>query len=226
MPTAIHDLPNEVLQQILWNLPPLSVPCFQRVCHRFRRLVSSLIWRHLCETQFKFWNPDRIINEKYGQEVDQVDWRGIFIERYRIDRETGEILDSILSTQTGRIDKVQRIAQKGYDAKDCLLKQLNVDEDAEDVLARRFEALSRMNIAADLIKELRYYADAALGCLHRVMAIKEWSKFQGPESVSLEKALAAFDMFVLHDRTGDVEEVSRMATLVLSLANELDRGTP
>jgi hypothetical protein len=40
------------------------------------------------------------------------------------------------------------------------------------------------------------------------MAIKEWSKLQKREDIALERALSAFDMFVLHNRQGDFEEVS------------------
>lgn len=40
------------------------------------------------------------------------------------------------------------------------------------------------------------------------MAIKEWAKLGDGQSVPLERALAAFDQFILHDREGDLEEVS------------------
>lgn len=39
------------------------------------------------------------------------------------------------------------------------------------------------------------------------MAVKEWVKLGSGEPVPLEKALAAFDMFVLHGRKGDFVEV-------------------
>ncbi len=39
------------------------------------------------------------------------------------------------------------------------------------------------------------------------MAIKEWVRLKDGESVSLERALVAFDMFVLHGRQGDFDEV-------------------
>ncbi|KAL8654701.1 MAG: hypothetical protein Q9210_001347 [Variospora velana] len=40
------------------------------------------------------------------------------------------------------------------------------------------------------------------------MAIKEWVKLNDGQSVPLERALASFDHFVLHEREGDIEEVS------------------
>ena len=52
-----------------------------------------------------------------------------------------------------------------------------------------------------------YYSDAILGCLHRNLAIQEWSNLQNRGTVSMERVLSAYDMFVLHDRPGDFDEV-------------------
>lgn len=58
----------------------------------------------------------------------------------------------------------------------------------------------------------RYYSDAVLGGVHRAMAIQEWSKLRDGQSLSLERGLAAFDQFVLHDRERDLDEVSATHT--------------
>lgn len=39
------------------------------------------------------------------------------------------------------------------------------------------------------------------------MAIREWVKLYNGDVVPLERALAAFDMFVLHERGGDFHDV-------------------
>ena len=39
------------------------------------------------------------------------------------------------------------------------------------------------------------------------MAIREWARLNDGDVVSLERALAAFDMFVLHERDGDFHDV-------------------
>lgn len=39
------------------------------------------------------------------------------------------------------------------------------------------------------------------------MAIGEWAKLMKGQEVPLERALAGFDMFVLHDRDGDFDDV-------------------
>ena len=41
------------------------------------------------------------------------------------------------------------------------------------------------------------------------MAIHEWTRLKDGEVVPLERALAAFDMFVLHERDGDFQDVGR-----------------
>jgi F-box protein 21 len=53
----------------------------------------------------------------------------------------------------------------------------------------------------------RYYATAVLDHVHRSMALAEWSKVATGEKVPLERALGAFDLFVLHDQHGDLLEV-------------------
>ena len=39
------------------------------------------------------------------------------------------------------------------------------------------------------------------------MAIREWVKLSNGETVPLERALAAFDMFVVRERDGDFHDV-------------------
>jgi hypothetical protein len=39
------------------------------------------------------------------------------------------------------------------------------------------------------------------------MAVPEWDKLRDGEHVGLERALGAYDMFVLHDREGDFDDV-------------------
>lgn len=79
------------------------------------------------------------MEEKFANDVVKVDWKRIFLERHHIDCVTSRTIDSILSSQTGRVQKYQRILDYGYDAKDTLMCHLNVGDEVEDVLARRYE---------------------------------------------------------------------------------------
>lgn len=135
--TTLSDLPSEVIQQILRYLPPLSIATFLRVSRRFNTLVEPLLWKHKCQTLYRYWSPQHHIGEKYLAQVNSQDWKSILAGRHNVDRITTAALDSILESQTGRIDKFQRIVDCGYDAKDSLLRHMRCDDDAEDVLARR-----------------------------------------------------------------------------------------
>jgi F-box protein 21 len=53
----------------------------------------------------------------------------------------------------------------------------------------------------------RFYSNAVLDHVHRSQALEEWWRLSKGDSVSLERALAAFDLFVLHDEYGDLQEV-------------------
>jgi hypothetical protein len=56
---------------------------------------------------------------------------------------------------------------------------------------------------------VRYYANAALGSIHRGIAVEVWSQYQDtPLSTRhLDQALGAFDMFVLYDQKEDIDWV-------------------
>ncbi|KAL8656220.1 MAG: hypothetical protein Q9226_002733, partial [Calogaya cf. arnoldii] len=161
---------------------------------------------------FKYWSPEHDIITKYAQAPAKVDWKQLFQARHLADRATSHNLEDILSSQVGRIERSETILAHGYDAKDTLLRHLNVSDNAEDVLARR------------------YYSDAVLGAVHRTRAIKEWVKLREGQPVSLERALAAFDQFVLHDRDGDLEETStrldHVAELIRLQNPEISEASP
>ncbi|KZF26066.1 hemimethylated DNA binding domain-containing protein [Xylona heveae TC161] len=200
------SLPDEVIQSIFWFVPAESLASIQSVCKRFRYLaIEPILWRHLCLTRFRYWDPTHLIKQKSACPVAQVDWRQLFVERALLDRKATKLLDSILASQKGRIDKFQAIVNLGYGAKDTLLQHLHVSESAEDVLARR------------------YYSSAVLGCLHRNIAIQEWCKLKEGQHVTLDRALGAFDMFVLEDREGDLEDVSHALD---ALAERFREQTP
>lgn len=77
------------------------------------------------------------MHEKFSGAVARVDWKKIFSERHSVDHATTRQIDSILSSQRSRIEKTESIVAHGYDAKDTLLRHLNIGDEAEDVLARR-----------------------------------------------------------------------------------------
>ena len=138
MTVTLSELPTEVIYQILLHLPPSSVPTLQQVSTQLNELSQPLLWRHHCSTLYHYWSTEHDIVKKFNEPVAKVDWKKLFVERHGINRSTSREIDSILASQVGRIEKTERIVGHGYDAKDTLLRHLNVGGDAEDVLARRY----------------------------------------------------------------------------------------
>ena len=136
--TGLSKLPTEVLQHILLYLPPEDLPNVQQVSRRFNELEQPVLWRHHCRTNFKYWDPTHKIEAKFSDDIAKVNWKGVFASRFQIDRYTIKMIDKILEKQHARIDKVKELLAHGYDVKDTLLEQMNVSDDAEDVLARRY----------------------------------------------------------------------------------------
>ena len=69
----------------------------------------------------------------------------------------------------------------------------------------------------------RYFSQAILDSIHRDIAVQEWTNAReshsNPDEFQLERSLAAFDMFVLHDHEGDIEEVRNSCTEISSNAS-------
>lgn len=136
---SLNHLPDEVLQQILFYLEPQDIlRNVQRLSKRFHTLGGEpLLWRHYCETEFRYWDPKHNIRLKFAAHIEAVDWKQLYARRKAAELETTEVLDSILETQTDRISKFERIAQLGYDAKDTLIRNFRTDPEVDDGLARR-----------------------------------------------------------------------------------------
>jgi hypothetical protein len=136
---SLNNLPDEVLQHILYYLPPYDVlASVQRVSKRFQGLASEpLLWRYHCRVLFRYWDSKHRIRRKFMGKAADVDWKILYTHRMKVDFDTTSTLDSILSGQVNRIQKFRIIAEFGYDAKDTLLRHCHTNDEAEDVLARR-----------------------------------------------------------------------------------------
>lgn len=138
MAVTLTELPIEILHQIISYIPPSALPTVQTVSRKFNDLPQPLLWRDHCRTQFKYWSPEHDLQQKLSGTIVESDWKMLFSDRYSIDLAITRDIDGILASQRNRIEKAERIMGHGYDAKDALLRHLNVADDAEDVLARRY----------------------------------------------------------------------------------------
>ncbi|XP_044715513.1 transglutaminase-like superfamily domain-containing protein [Hirsutella rhossiliensis] len=183
---SLDKVPDEIIQHLL---------------HYFHRLANEpLLWRYHCRNSFNHWHQSHEFRHKLRCKASEVDWKQLFVLRAQQNRLVADLLDGIIATQVGRLKRFESIARLGYDAKDFLLEQCRIDESAPDFLARR------------------YYSNSLLDSIHRSTAIEEWHKLRRDRDsldahvagVRLERALGAFDMFVLHDQFGDLDDVSQM----------------
>jgi F-box protein 21 len=137
--SPIGTLPDEILQHVLFYLSATDALLnVQLVSRRFLRMSNEpLLWRFFCQTQFRYWDPKHQMGKKLAGNVGDVDWKTLYLYRMKVDQETSKTLDSILSEQIRRIEKIERIGHYGYDAKDTLLRHCSTSESADDYLARR-----------------------------------------------------------------------------------------
>ena len=137
-PMNLCDLPSEVVHQILLLIQPTSLPKLELVSKRFSEFANQpLLWQHHCRDQFMYWNAARNMKEKFAGNVADTDWKELYSERYKIDRNVTLGINSLLATQTGRIQTSAEIVGFGHEAKDTLISHCNTGDDADDVLARR-----------------------------------------------------------------------------------------
>ncbi|KYK60701.1 F-box protein [Drechmeria coniospora] len=199
---SVDKIPDEILQHLFYYVSPWeSLQCLQIVSRRFHRLANEpLLWKSYCSWSFSYWHPGHDFHHKLQLKVAEVNWKELFILRARQNRLIARLLDDIITTQVGRLKRFETIGRLGYDAKDFLLQQCQTVETATDYLARR------------------YYSNALLDSIHRSMAIEEWHQLRLDRDlletqvagVRLERSLGAFDMFVLHDQFGDMDNISDM----------------
>jgi F-box protein 21 len=132
-------LPDEILHSILRHAHPRESVALERTARRFRDVANEpLLWRFYCLTFFDFWDKRHEIQQKLSRPTSSIDWKRLYAVRSNIDAATTKALDSILSSQRGRVEKIQEIINFGYDVKDTLMRHSHAGLDLDDHLARRY----------------------------------------------------------------------------------------
>jgi F-box protein 21 len=137
---SLEQLPGEIIQHLLYYVSPVdNILYFQLVSRRLRELANEpLLWRHHCQSSFRFWNVHHNLPRKLMANVHDVNWRELFLYRHRGNVRMAHFFESVLATQVGRVRSFEQICKAGYDAKDFLLEQYRTPDSADDVLARRY----------------------------------------------------------------------------------------
>ncbi|KAI1264573.1 hypothetical protein F5Y18DRAFT_74362 [Xylariaceae sp. FL1019] len=222
--SSFDSLPDELIQQILHSLSPEE--CLTTVAYLSRRFNAiaqePLLWRYYCRVSFRYWQADHCFHDKLNGALRDVNWKNLYLLRLKRNAQIATLIDDIVASRVSRLDKTERICAFGYDAKDYLLTQCRVDDSADDVLARR------------------YYSCSVLDSIHRSLAIEEWAKYQNHAAsylggsvtsserlncgMRLERALGAFDMFMLHDNEGDLDEICELLDDIASRFRDANPG--
>lgn len=192
VPISLHNLPDEVVQTILIYVSASTAISLSRTCWRFHNIANEpLLWRTYCQNDFRYWSASHKRREKL-RDATCDDWKALYVSRAVAPRPTKHLIESIINNSTGQIDTLSSIVGLGYDAKDTLLDLFHRSPSSPTHLAQK------------------YWSHIALGCLHRSIALDEWQnlKFRDENDDSLERAVGAFDMFILDEReSGDLEDI-------------------
>lgn len=131
---------DELLLHIFADVAPEdNLRSLQLVCKKFYTVANDqMIWRRNCITSFRYWQDERWFHDNVAREQADADWKGVWLRRKRTNSHISRLLDAIIDTKVGRLERFREICQYGNDAKDFLLEQLDTPDDAEDVLARRW----------------------------------------------------------------------------------------
>lgn len=138
---VLDHVPDEIIRHIFQYVSPAETYAnIPLVSKRLRQVANeSLLWKYYCQTAFRYWNAEHRFREKLTSRASKTAWRDLWRRRNYRNELIARLLNEIITTKIGRQEKLGRICQFGYDAKDFLLEQSRADETAEDGLARRYE---------------------------------------------------------------------------------------
>ena len=187
----LEQLPDELLQTILQYITPRDNVNVASTSRRLNKESNEpLLWRHYCQQTFDYWSEGDIYSSHAAKATPRLPWKKRFIDRILRDGKNMDLFEDMLETQQGRIDRMQEIANSGYEAREMLFGLTKCSDNAEDVLARR------------------YWAEATLGLIQRTRALDTWYRLEEDAEPDLEESLVAFDLFVLGTRKGELEDVT------------------
>jgi F-box protein 21 len=136
---TFEDVPDEIIEHVLRYLTAEeNLASIQLLCRRFNHVANEAhLWRYYCRSTFRYWHPEHAIEDKFVAQVSSLDWKKLWLTRRRRNARASALLEEVLRSKVGQLNKLRQICQLGYDAKDFLIDQLHVDESDDDVLARR-----------------------------------------------------------------------------------------
>ena len=138
-PPTLTTLPSEVIQNILYLLPPASALALERTCSTLlTNTASPLLWRHYCLTSWRKWDRSHDLSSNSSSNSIG-DWRSLFAQRARTRKAVQRLVERVVTEDAGRIGRLERIVKLGWDGVETLLEGFEgAVAGCEDELARRW----------------------------------------------------------------------------------------
>jgi len=179
----LTDLPEEVIQNVLFRLDYATALAVEATCRRFRDVANEpLLWKSFCQDGWKKWHPRHQFKAKVAGS-GFTGWKALFAERTRSSRETRVLVEGIVGQDLDRIPKVERIVELGWDAKDALLDAFrNAHLNESNVLAQRWVARPAFLCGE---KHVLVDGESGIGARKCLAAyIEQWPLTCGPSSTT------------------------------------------
>lgn len=134
----LTDLPDEVIQTVLYQLTYTGALALEATCRRFRDVSNEpLLWKRYCQQSFKKWRSGDV--KARSASKDFTGWKLLFEERMRTNKNIRNLMNGVIDIGTDRIRRLENITRLGYDAKEALIEGFkNAHLHTGDVLARRW----------------------------------------------------------------------------------------
>ena len=194
MPSVPHV---QIFIEILSNIhtskdspsEPTLVSCLQANSVLRAAALASRAWKKPYRIRYTHSDHER---EQKRKELFGGDWRLMYYERRRIDKQGMDLLAEIREQRSGRHDRARRFTQElSFDVWDAL------KEESELMIPHWFREELRIegNAAEDALPR-QFWARTAMGIITRYQAIKMWTQLlDDPSSVSFEQGLAGLSAF-------------------------------
>ena len=195
---ALKELPFDVYVQILKQLPISAYsdegPRTLAACLQANSLLRSAasiatLWEPHYRVRYTFSLP---ANELSRKQALGDDWRSLYMERIRLDRQVIKILDDIVMERDGRLERAREVTSTlSYDVWNALAAeaQCPIPEPFRGVFDSNEGQVPRHAIPR------RFWARSLMGTIARSHAVRTWRQARDKDADTLETAIACLSSY-------------------------------
>jgi F-box protein 21 len=195
---ALKELPFDVYVQILKQLPisahSVEGPRTLAACLQANSLLRSAasiatLWEPHYRVRYTFSLPASELSRKRALGDD---WKSLYMERVRLDRQVIKILDDIVMERDGRLERAREVTSTlSYDVWNALAAeaQCPIPEPFRGVCDSNEGQIPRHAIPR------RFWARSLLGTIARSHAVRTWREARDKDADTLETAIACLSSY-------------------------------